>query len=112
MFDFIIEAISDLFDFIGEVISVIIDGILSFFDAVVGYFKGLTLRKGRDIPFIANQEKLRDIIHQAPVKDVGIFEGTYNEDTDEIENYRMVEADELDSETKKILGDEKLVVLT
>ena len=112
MFDYIIDAISDLFDLIGEVLSVIIDGILSFFDAVVGYFKGLILRKGRDIPFIANQEKLKDIIHQAPVKDVGIFEGTYNEDTDEIENYRMVEADELDSETKKILGDEKLVVLT
>lgn len=112
MFDYIIDAISDLFDLIGEVISFVVDGILSFFSLVVDYFKGLSLRKGHDIPFIADANKLANIIHQAPVKDVGIFEGTYNEDTDEIENYRMVEADELDSETKKILGDEKLVVLT
>ena len=111
MFDYIIDAISDLFDLIGEVISYIIDGVLSLWNHVTAYFKGLKLRKGRDIPFIANQEKLKDIIHQAPVKNVGIFEGTYNEDTDKIENYRMVEADELDPQLKNVLGKEKLVVL-
>lgn len=112
MWDFICDAIGDLFDFIGEIVSWIIDGLLSLAEHVVGYFKGLRLRKGRDIPFIANENKMRDLIHQAPQKSVGIFEGTYNEDTNEIENYRSLEADALDPQMKSVLGNEKLVVLS
>ena len=41
-----------------------------------------------------------------------LFVATYNEDTDNIENYRSIEANELDDEIKNILGDEPLVVLT
>ena len=112
MFDFIFDAIGELFDVIGELVAWVIEGILTFADYVVDYFKGLKLRKGRDIPFIADENKLADLIHQAPTKNVGIFEGTYNEDTNEIENYRAIEADELEPKFKDILGNEKLVVLS
>ncbi len=112
MLDFIFDAIGTLFDAIGDLIAWVIDGVLSFFDYVVDYFKGLKLRQGRDVPFIADENKIADLIHKAPVKNVGIFEGTYNEDTNEIENYRAIEADEMDSQLKSVLGNEKLVVLT
>lgn len=112
MFDYILDAIGTLFDMIGDLIAWVIDGILSFKDYIVDYFKGLRLRKGRDIPFIADENKIAELIHKAPVKDVGIFEATYNEDTNEIENYRALEADEMDSQLKSVLGNEKLVVLS
>lgn len=114
MWDFIFDALETLFDWIGEVVSIIIDGVIEMFTHVVQYFKGLRLRKNRDVPFIANEnsEKFREMLHQAPVKDVGIFEATYNEDTNEIENYRSLEADELDPKIKNALGNEPLVVLS
>lgn len=111
MFDFIFDAIGDLFDFIGELVAWVVDGILSLAEYVVDYFRGLRLRKGKDIPFIADEHKIADLIHQAPQKSVGIFEATYNEDTNEIENYRALEADEMDPRLKSVLGNEKLVVL-
>ena len=112
MLDFIFDAIGTLFEAIGDLIALVIDGILSFFDYVVDYFKGLKLRRGRDVPFIADENKIADLIHNAPVKNVGIFEGTYNEDINEIENYRAIEADEMDPQLKNVLGNEKLVVLS
>ena len=98
---------------ISAVTQLIIEGILSLVTYVVNYFKGLRLRQGRDIPFIANKDhkKIREMIHQAPQKKVGIFEGTYNEDTDEIENLRDLQADELGDDVKDVLNNEPLVVL-
>lgn len=112
MFDIIYDALESLFERIKDIARKVINGVLSFFQHVVDYFRGLKLRKGRDIPTVGDLNKLRDVIHQAPVKDVGIFEATYNEDTDELENYRLLEADELDEKTEAVLGNEKLVVLT
>ncbi|MGN0237396.1 MAG: hypothetical protein ACI4AK_04845 [Lepagella sp.] len=112
MFDIIYDALEALFEWVKDIARKVINGVLSFIHHVVDYFKGLRLRKGRDIPFIADKEMLADMIHQAPVKDVGIFEATFNEDTNEIENYRLLESDELDEKTEDLLEDEKLVVLT
>lgn len=112
MFDLIFDAIDTLFDVIGELVAIVIEGILSLVDHVINYFKGLRLRKGKDIPFIADEKKIADLIHKAPEKNVGIFEATFNEDTNEIENYRAIEADEMDPQIQKVLGDEKLVVLS
>ncbi len=114
MLDLIFDALDSFFEFVGEIISWIIDGIISLFEHIVDYFKGLNLRKNRDIPFIANEnhEKIRQLIKQAPQKNVGIFEATYNEDTDEIENYRIIEADGLGDDVRNLLQDEPLVVLT
>lgn len=112
MFDFILDAIGSFFEKIVDFVAWVIDGILSLTEYVVDYFKGLKLRKGRDIPFIADENKIADLIHKAPEKKVGIFEATYNEDTNEIENYRALEADEMDPQLKSVLGNEKLVVLS
>lgn len=111
MVDFIFDAIGCLFDAIGKLVAWVIDGVISLTTYVVDYFKGLMLRKGKDVPFIADEHKIADLIHQAPQKNVGIFEGTYNEDTNEIENYRALEADEMDPQLKSVLENEKLVVL-
>lgn len=112
MFDFIFDAIGALFDMIGDLVAWVINGIMSLKEHVVNYFKGLRLRKGRDIPFIADENKIGDLIHKAPEKNVGIFEATYNEQTDEVENYRALEADGMDPQLKGVLGNEKLVVLS
>lgn len=112
MLDCIFEAIGSLFNMIGDLVAWVINGILSLAEYVIDYFKGLKLRKGRDIPFIADEKKIADLIHKAPNKNIGIFEATYNEDTNEIENYRALEADEMDSELESVLGNEKLVVLS
>ncbi|MCF0184793.1 MAG: hypothetical protein HUK00_09645 [Bacteroidaceae bacterium] len=112
MLDFIFDAIGTLFDVIGDVVAWVIDGFVSLAEHVTNYFRALRLRKGRDIPFVADETKIADLIHKAPVKNVGIFEATYNEDTDEIENYRAIEADEMDDDLRETLGNEKLVVLS
>jgi len=112
MLDFIFDQLEVFFDFIGEIIAFVFDGIITLYEHVTSYFRGLKLRKGRDIPFIADEQKLADLIHNAPVKDCGIFEATFNENTQEIENYRLLEADELDDSLRAVLGDEKLVVLS
>ena len=114
MLELIFDALDSFFEFVGEIISWLIEGFINLVDHVVDYFKGLMLRKGRDIPFIAdeNHQKIRQLIKQAPQKKVGIFEATYNEDTDEIENYRSIEADGLDNDIKDILQNEPLVVLS
>lgn len=112
MFDYIFDAIGSLIEKIGDLIADFIDGILTLAEYVVDYFKGLSLRRGKDIPFIADENQLADLIHRAPEKKVGIFEATYNEDTNEIENYRGIEADTMDSSLKRVLGKEKLVVLS
>lgn len=98
---------------ISAITTIIIEGILSLAAHVINYFRGLRLRKGRDIPFIAdeNHKEIRQMLKKAPQKNVGIFEATYNEGTDEIENYRSIEADELDEDVKDILENEPLVVL-
>lgn len=111
MFDLIFDAIEALFDYIDDLVAWVIDGILSLTEYVLDYFKGLKLRKGRDIPFIADEHKIADLIHNAPQKNIGIFEATYNETSGEIENYRALEADEMDSNLRSVLGNEKLVVL-
>lgn len=110
----IVLALANTFkDEIINLVKWVIQSIVSLLTHVVDYFKGLKLRKGRDIPFIADETKLNiaDRIHNAPVKNVHIFEATYNEDTEEIENYRFIAADEMDSELKDVLGNEPLVVL-
>ena len=67
-----------------------------------------------DIPFVANAKhpKIQEMLNDQSERPFALFVATYNEDTDNIENYRSIEANELDDEIKNILGDEPLVVLT
>ena len=109
--DIIMNALKTFFTALKEFVQKVIQGIINFFNEIVNYFKTLKLVQGRDIPFIANTEQLKAMIKNAPVKNVGIFEATYNEQTDEIENGRYLAADEIDEETQEVLGNEQLVVL-
>lgn len=65
-----------------------------------------------DTPFIADASEFKEMLKTAPKKDVGIFEGVYNEEEDEIVSHRYLDADSLDARTKEILGKEPLVVLS
>lgn len=85
--------------------------IVNFFKNIVEYFKRLILDPKKHKPFIADMAHLKDMIDKAPVKQCGIFQGVYNEETNEIENYQIIEADQLDATTKETLGNDPLVVL-
>ena len=116
MLDFIFDAVGTFLEGIGRVVWTIIEGVISFARNIVGYFKGLALRKNRDIPFIAdaNKPQFRVMLQNAPTCNCGIFEGTYNEETDEIENTQFITSDQVDAKTRSVLSDEEggLVVLS
>lgn len=109
----IIELIKQACSYIKKLIVRIIEGCLNFAKNVVGWFRTLKLRQGRDVPFIANanQPEFKEMLKKAPVKEVGIFQGVYNEEIDEITHHQYIEADELDEKTRQILDDDVLTVL-
>lgn len=90
----------------------LVAAIVNFFTHVLKYFKGLFLQQHRHKPFIADLSKLKAEIKDAPVKNCGIFQGVYDEQTDDIIHTQVVEASSLDAETRNILGNDKLVVLS
>ena len=91
-----------------------IDGCLQFFKDVVNWFKSLKLNQKEDIPFIANanSKEFKQMLKQAPVKNVGIFQGVYNQETDEITHHEYIEADSVDEQTYETLKGEPIVVLS
>lgn len=97
-------ALQKLFDKIKQIIVTIIKGVLQFMRDVVNWFIQLRLNPEEQTPFIIDANRLKDMIHDAPVVDVGIFQGVYNEDTDEIEHYREISAESLDQKAKDILA--------
>ena len=107
-FSAIWEAICDFFEFVVDLVCEVISGILDFATAVLGWFKQRLLQKGVHTPFIANMAspQFKEMLHKAPTRNVGIFEGVYNEQTEEREDGRTVEADSLDYETRRTLGNE------
>lgn len=111
MFDSIIAAIKAAFRYIVNLVRNVINGILNFAKEVVGWFKSLRLNPQEDTPFIADASEFKEMLKAAPKKNVGIFEGVYNEETDEITANRYLDADEVDQKTKDVLGNESLVVL-
>ena len=120
MWESIVNAFKSFFERVVNWVKKIINGILNFARDVVAYFKGLKLRKGKDLGTIFDEKKLREMIQSARSIDVGlglqkpesIVEATYNLDTDELENVRELQADALDETTKSLLENEPLVVLT
>lgn len=112
MIDFLCEILGNFFQFVRNLVRIIVQGVIKFFHHIVAWFKNMNLDRHKHKPFIANTEAFKEMMQQAPTKDVGIFRGVYNEDTDEIENGEVIEGDSLDPETKNTLGKEKLVLLT
>ena len=112
MFESIIDAIKAAFRYIVNLVRKVVHGVLNFCREVVDWVKSLRLNPQEDTPFIANASEFKEMLKTAPKKDVGIFEGVYNEETDEITANRYLDADEVDQKTKNVLGNESLVVLS
>ena len=112
MFESIIDAIKAAFRYIVNLVRKVIRGVLNFAREVVDWFRSLNMNSRKDTPFIADASEFKEMLKTAPKKDVGIFEGVYNEEEDEIVSHRYLDADSLDARTKEILGKEPLVVLS
>lgn len=111
MFSSFINAIRSAIRYIRNLIRKVINGILDFARHVVSWFRNKNLNPQKDTVFIANQHKLKELLNEAPRKQVGIFKGVYDEERDEIVHHELVEADALDAQTRGVLGNESLVVL-
>lgn len=105
------EGIKSFFRAVVNFIKKVINGILNFAKYVLDYFRNKNLREDVHTPFIGNEDAIKEMLKDAPKKDVGIFKGVYNQVTDKIEDLEVVEADSLDGKTKEVLGEEKLVIL-
>lgn len=111
--DEILDLIMEAWQYIKNICKKIINGILSFSRHVLGWFRSLSLNQSRDVPFIANADRpeFKKMIKEAPVKNVGVFQGVYNEETEEIIYNEYIQADALDEMTREVLGEDSLVVL-
>ena len=110
--DNLIDLIKDAIRWITNLIKKVIDGFFNFIANCVNWFKSLRLDKNRHVPFIAKGNEFKDMLKVAPQKNVGIFEGVYDEVEDEIVSSQFIEADGLDAKTREILNNEPLVVLS
>ena len=107
----IIEAFKAFMEKVKGIVEKIITKIINFKNQVVDWFRNLPLIKGRHIPFITNKQEFKEMLKNAPVVEVGIFEGVYDEQTDEITDLRYIGAEEYDEKTESLLENEDLVVL-
>lgn len=108
------QFIKEAIGFIKQLFVRIINGVINFFNHVVGWFKSLSLNQQVDIPFVINAKdpQFKAMLKNAPVRNVGVFEGVYNEQTDEITHHEYLAADAIDSKTREVMGTESLVVLS
>lgn len=92
----------------------ILNGILNFFDNILSFFIGGYLKRGRDIPFVAdaNSDIMREAFGSGSTKNVGIFQGVFNDETNEITKCEYIEADNMDNQARNLISDKSLVVLT
>lgn len=80
---------------------------------IISYFKGLNLRKGKDIPFIADINKCRDMLGNISfTSQYGFVIASYNEDMGKLENCKFLETDVVAPDLLNVMGNEKLVVLS
>ena len=92
----------------------IIDGELKMTD-VVAWFKGFSLKKDEDIPFIANAKlgEFKNLFKDIEFDDTkeAIFFGVFNQEKHEITNANLIQATSIDNQLKDVLGNEALVIL-
>lgn len=87
--------------------------IFSFFKEAVTWFRNKFLNPNKDKPFIGDfNQIIKEGLKDAPTKNVGIFRGVYDEQADEITDIEIISANSMDAQTKNILGNEKLVILS
>lgn len=83
---------------------------------VVGYFKGLNLRKEIDKPFISQSEDMKEMMldlsdPQYDGLDI-ICLGVYEDNSEKLKNFKALACNEVGNDIKEILGSDKLVVLS
>ena len=105
------EAFKAFIEKVKGIVETLIARILDFKSQIVDWFKIHPLIKGRHVPFLTRKEEFKTMLKNAPTVKVGLFEGVYDEQTDEITDLRYIAADEYDEKTKQVLGNEELVVL-
>ena len=77
----------------------------------------MSLTKGRDIPFIAkaNSKELQEVVSvikkTEDFNDTTLLLGTLNEETNEVENIKIIIDKSFDDKTKEVLGNESMVFL-
>ena len=112
MYEWLKNAFSQVLTWFKNIVRKVINGVLEFAQQVVGYFRNLNLKPQIHVPFMANLDSFKQELKNVPVKKVGIFQGVFNEQTNEFEHINQVEADSLDQKTREVLGREELVVLS
>ena len=116
LLDILADLLSAAWDYICEIfITVIIDTMISFYSEVVEYFKSLRLEQGVHIPFIFGEDSpiasqlsgLRTDTHEGP----GVYEGVFNEKTEQLDSLRWVEGTGMDEETSNAIKNKDILVL-
>ena len=108
IFDFIVEGLRSL----GNWLINIINRLISFVQDVLGWFKMKNLDPRRDTPFVMQCDpEMRKMLGKAPRRNIGLFKGVYDEQTDTIEGDEIETTEGFDRQTQEVLGGEKLVVL-
>lgn len=83
---------------------------------VAAYFRGFQLKKGVDVPFIANADAplVRDILKNVsyPATGTTFILGSLNENTNNIENCRLIVAKEVGKDVVEAMGQDPLIVLS
>ncbi len=107
----LIELIKSAFAYIKNFIVKVIDRVLNFAADVVNWFKDLLLDPKKDVPFIADAKVFKEKLKNAPVKNVGLFKGVYDEQREVITNLERVDAKDYDETTRGVMGNNEIVVL-
>ena len=116
LLDVLAGLLAAAWDYICEIfVTVILDTIISFYSEVVEYFKSLRLEQGTHIPFIFGEDSpvasqlsgLRSDTHGGP----GVYEGVFNEKTEQLDSLRWVEGTGMDQETFDSIKDKDILVL-
>lgn len=122
MFDAVIDLIFGAIECLVDFVIDVIDGIISFIDDIVGYFKKLSLIQGKDVPVCIRGDVIKPMLDEATIVKVGgifandgakkcVFQGVYDEETNQIKQGRFIKGQNLDPQTEEALGKNGVAVL-
>lgn len=116
LFDVICEVISAAWDYICEIfVSVVLNTVIQFYTEVVEYFKSMALERGVQIPFVFGEDSpIADQLEGLKKEEhsqTGIYEGVFNDKTEQIESLRWVGAPDMDEQTESMIKNKDIIVL-
>lgn len=120
MIDAIIDALSRGAQWLANLVVTIINGIIDFVRDIKRWFLSLKLKIGRHIPFLAKTDApgFGAVLKEAKKIDAGIFSmsetitaGVYDEYDETISDLKVIGADQLDEQTKRVMQNEDIVTL-